>query len=510
MRRPAALFLACLLTGGGVRGQTPPAAQSSIGPVTASVVVRPSKATYYVGEEIPLELEFRGTADRDYYFTTERCGFFGRSGSEHFAVTPSEGTDDPMADFFGSIGGIGGSCASSSHPLDDTPLVMRISLNDTVRFLRPGTYKLTVSSTRLKRRSQQPVPALTSAPIELTIVPMDEAWAEGQISWASSLIGEGDVANVRHGSSILRYLGTESAARALVEHYDAITKVDSGEMTPGLIASPYRALIVQQMEARVDEGGNLDPGFLGTLTWLHVLLELPAIPANAAARRERTPVVEAEYDARWRTAFAGRPVTAAMLGAELARLQRNPTVQLRQQIAQDLEQHPAQAAEAFLALPPDLQEYFVKEETVWPYLNRPWILTPLRQVYAQWRGPLNPGGFPTGPGNPVLKRLYELVPDEGRRLILEEIRSGRARHQLRRAGDIARAGAAGTGRRAASPLRVRAEGGCKRDAWRSRHDGMADFAIWIGDVAAIRHRRPGGPDAGLPRRGRPRRLPAQT
>jgi hypothetical protein len=383
-------------------------------------MVRPSKATYFVGEEIPLDLEFRGTGDKDYYFSTETCGFFGGGlWPEHVTVAPPDGIDHPLADVLPG----GGSCLSGRHALDRTPLVIPASLNDAVRFTRPGRYRMVVTSTRLGRYSRQPAPVLTSAPVELTIVAMDEAWAEGEVSRAASLISQGG-ANVRHGAAILRYLGSEGAALALLEHYDTIAKVDAGEVAAGLISSSRRTFIVQQMEMRVDEGGSLDASFLNTLTRLRVLLELPAIPGNDAARRERTPVVQAEYDARWRAALAGRPVTAAMLGAELARLEWNPTVELRQQIAQDLEQHPAQASDGFVALPPRLQEYFVRSENIWPYLNRPWILAPLRQVYAQSHGPLSPAGFTIGPGSRILKRLFELVPDEGRRLILEEIRTG--------------------------------------------------------------------------------------
>src|ERR1700682_4724839 len=87
------------------RAQTPPAAQSSIAPVTASMVVRlaAGKTTYHVGEEIPLELEFRGKGDKDYYFSTAACGSFGRfPWTENVAATPSDGIDDPLADLFSS------------------------------------------------------------------------------------------------------------------------------------------------------------------------------------------------------------------------------------------------------------------------------------------------------------------------------------------------------------------------------------------------------------------------
>jgi hypothetical protein len=49
-------------------------------------------------------------------------------------------------------------------------------------------------------------------------------------------------------------------------------------------------------------------------------------------------------------------------------------------------------------------------------------------MYANWHGDVRQNGFP-GLGDVTLRRLTEVAPDEGRRLILEEIRSGQ--HAIR-------------------------------------------------------------------------------
>jgi hypothetical protein len=401
--------------------QAPPSAQSSTTPVTASVVVHlpAGKSTYRVGEEIPLELEFRGTGDKDYNFWTGICGFFGHALShEMVAVTPSDGIDDPQT--ASPCGGIGGSCPGSWHPLDGTPLVIQVSLNDAVRFTRPGTYRVIVTSTRLERYSSQPAPVLTSAPVDLTIVPMDEAWAAADVKTASDLVDHGGLADVTHGAALLRYLGTEAAARALVERFGAIAKVD-WSIGDALIASPHRALIVAQMEARVDAGTSLDARFLPTMAELRVLLDMPPSPGDCAARSSREKVVQAGYNARWRAALG--PATVATLGAELAQFQGNPSPDLRQEIAADLEQHPTEAAEAFVALQPSTQQILLDPTFGWAYVNRPWILPALRQTYLAWHASPMQNDFP-GVGDFALRRLYELAPDEARPLILAEIRTG--------------------------------------------------------------------------------------
>src|SRR5207237_4247053 len=128
------------------------AAQPSIVPVRASVVVRltAGTSTYHVGERIPFELEFRGVGEADYYFATGTCGPLGRFVNEDVVATPADAVEDPLADVFASLG-YAGSCLSSFHALDDAPLIVEGSLNDWVRFTRPGAYTVVVSSRRLQR-----------------------------------------------------------------------------------------------------------------------------------------------------------------------------------------------------------------------------------------------------------------------------------------------------------------------------------------------------------------------
>lgn len=431
--RPMPLARICCLTVAiAVTIPVPPAvAQSATTPVNASIAVRraANRPAYHLGEQIALRLEFRGTGDPDYYFSTAACDLFGRLGSaESVAVTPARQTDDPLEEFIASSGGIAGSCISGWHPVDGTPLVIRVTLNDRIRFNRPGTYTLVVSSTRLQRYSARTAPVLTSAPFELTIGPMDDGWAMAEVARASGLIDGGNGSDVSQGAAILRYLGTEAAALALIDRYDAIARVSSDHLVKGVISSAHRDLIIQRMEARVDEGEGLDASFLTTLTRLRVLRDLPLTAADHDRRREQTTKVQAEYDARWRAATARIPVSAVTLGAELVRLQTNPSAELRRQIAADLEQHSAEAVEAFLALPPHTQAGLLQSADIWADLDRSWMLPALRQLYAAWRGSATQNDT-SGLGDVALRRLYGMAPDEGRQLIVQEIQTGA--HRIR-------------------------------------------------------------------------------
>jgi len=402
------------------------AAQSSTPPLTASVVVRltAGTSTYHVGEHIRFELEFRGVGDADYYFGDGVCGPFGRLSSEQVVVIPSENVEDPLADVFGSSG-YAGSCLSSFHELDATPLVIVGSLTDWFRFTRPGRYAVVVSSTRLQRHSGHAAPVLTSAPVYVSITPAESGWAAAEALRGSDLLDRGDAADGKLGAAILRDLGTEAAARALLERYATGTTINADAIETALIASPYRTLIVGELAARVDRGDDLPSSFFATLARVRVLQELPRTASNAAARWRRMTVVQAEYDARWRAAIARRPITAATLVTELERLARTPPVDIQVHIARDLDQHPAEAAEAFAALSSATQTSLLVSTTNWRWLKQSWTADALRRVYSQWVSDAVVGGLPDGGvGDAALMRLSDVAPDDWRRLVLEEIRTG--------------------------------------------------------------------------------------
>jgi hypothetical protein len=389
-------------------------------PQSASLVVRllGGKTTFRVGEEIPLELEFRGRGDGDFYFSTENYDRSGRLRTEEYAVAPRNGFVDPLSDLFAD-GYIGGGIRGEQS-LDGTPFVLRVSLNDWIRFTQPGAYRVVVTSGRLHRRSNQPASSLTSDPIDITITPFDDSWAASETRAAINLIDTGGTENLKHGAALLRYLDTEAAATALLDRYDVIGRTNGWDIHAALVASSRRRFLISRMEARVDTGDALDATFISTLARLRALAEIPPAPGNANVRRDRMTAVQAEYDARWRAALAKKPATAATMGAELTRLQATADPEIRQRIADDLAQHPAEAVEGFVALSSNTQWLLLNYTATWSYLNRPWILPALRRVFANWNG----GSPGSSAGDLALTRLYELAPEEGRRLILEEIRTG--------------------------------------------------------------------------------------
>jgi hypothetical protein len=275
-------------------------------PVEASLVVSlaADRSSFYPGQLIPLEMVFRRQGDFDYYFSTETADRSGRLDIERYIVTPTAGVDDPLADYLEGVPGYVGSGLRERSPSPGGPFTMRVHLNDWVRFTEPGTYELVVTSTRLLRYSGQPATELRSNPVTLRIEAAPPGWAEKELARAEAAIETREPARVREGITLLRHLGTREAALALVRHYGvAQARFD---VFAGLVASPYRADIVQAMEAQLDTGRTLPQDYIRELAILRTLIDYPAGTLEPAARASRVADRETEYRRRWIDALMAR------------------------------------------------------------------------------------------------------------------------------------------------------------------------------------------------------------
>jgi hypothetical protein len=258
------------------------------------------------------------------------------------------------------------------------------------------------------------------APVTIMITPRDDGWAATEVPRAEHLIEDGGKDDVQHGAAILRYLDTEAAAQAVAAHYDVI-EAAGGDGFGALCGSAHLAAVLPSFEARVDRGEALDGRFLGLLATLRLLVDLPPVPGDYAVRQVRTKAIEADYDARWQAALLKQPASVARLGTELARLGQYSGPAFERATADDLAAHPAEAAAAFLEASLTRQRDLLGSST-WPLLNRPWIVPVLRAAYANWY--YTPQYAPPDVGEPALGRLFEMEPAEGRKLMLEEMRTG--------------------------------------------------------------------------------------
>ena len=214
---------------------------------------------------------------------------------ERYGVTPGGGSDDPMAELLSSVGVVG-SVLSGWHPLDGSPFALRVHLNEWVRFTKPGTYRLVVESRRLERYSREPAPLVVASPVTLHIETAQPGWVAVEVARAVAALEGRGPGTAREGAAILRHLGTKDAALALVGHYGEGGENGRLDCLAGLVASPHRAEIVEAMEARVDAGDPLLPGFLRDLALLRSLLDRPE--GSYAERFEQQKAAECDYARR--------------------------------------------------------------------------------------------------------------------------------------------------------------------------------------------------------------------
>jgi hypothetical protein len=279
--------------------------QQGVGTVTASltVTIAGGRSTFVPGELIPLELVFRREGDFDYYISAEDRDWAGRLDIEQYVVTPSEGTDDPLAEYLEGVPGITGRFRDVS-PRQGSPFTLNVHLNEWVRFTQPGSYELVVTSRRLRRHSGQPAPELRSEPVTLRIQSAPDGWYEKEFARAEAAITSGDPEQVQMGMTILRHLGTRDAALALVRHYSAAQS--RFDLFAGLVSSPYRADIVEAMEARLDTGRTLPQDYTRELAILRTLQDHPPGTIDPPERAFRVADAETEYRRRWLDALMGR------------------------------------------------------------------------------------------------------------------------------------------------------------------------------------------------------------
>lgn len=380
---------------------------------TLSVRLAAGKSTYFLGETIPLELEFRGRAAPDFYFSTasveRRPG-----GHERFVVTPEEAVEDPLNDYFSSFGFVG-SILSSWHPLDGTPLVLRAELNQWLRFTRPGAYDLSVVSRRLERYSRAPAPELTSNTVAFDVVEPPRGWARSQLARARSALSSGTGDERGRAVRELQYLNTRDAAVELVRHYGEGGDELQSDWASALMASAFRREIVSAMESRLEAGGVLPAGFIGELAKLRALLDHGAGQAHARERFEAELALRCDYTRRWIEHLDRRPsapaLAAAMTGVEAGGECASGLPDL-------LARQPVLARQAFASLPPERQAILLRFG--WPAIAGTWAVPAIEDAYRR----STPGRRFPSPGDEALRRIGALDPERGRSLAIEELRTG--------------------------------------------------------------------------------------
>ena len=366
------MFEVIVLTLGVLSGLPPTQAipRNSADPVSFTLRMSGDRTRFHPGEVIPIELEFSTAIPNRYVLDNATYDRSGRLTLDEFRITPIADVSDPVLDMFAASGGSIGGGLRGMPVLGPEPTVVKQQLNEWFRFDRPGTFRLSVRSSRVTDEAvagTRSVLSLDSNTITFEIVPFDAGWAGSTVAAAVRLLDATEpVDDRRDGCRLLRYLGTDAAADEMVARYDDGRWSCQFDYMAGLFSAPNRERVVRQMEAAVTRGDRaVSASFLQTLARLSVYLTHPEYrPAQTAETMGKLPppgelalhraLVDAEIDrhrARLLAALPGktgaaRAITLADHFASAGNRTTSPAEE---------EELRRQLAASFLELPSDRQ-----------------------------------------------------------------------------------------------------------------------------------------------------------
>lgn len=449
MKRPRSLVVAAVLTLTCIAapafaqrrdefaaGRSQAAAKNPPG-LSFLVRLKGGQTRFRQGEVIRLELSFSSSLPGTYHLDGATYDRSGRLEIDDFHLDPQGGASDPLSDYFNFRGGSVGGGLRANPVLEAKPYVVGAELNEWYRFERPGRYRLYVTSARVHRRRFGGGDALTATSnlIEFEVVPAEAAWAKQTLARAAAVLDAREPgADRRAACRTLRFLNTEGAVRELVRRFDGKDAAGGCEFEYdfGLRGTTHRALAVAEMERRlVAPEHPITTGFITVLSFLSFLQQnsAPLPPHPGPDDEEAARLWRKEYDRRLSLYEETLDVYAARLAAAVfakegpARAVSLDTLVWLRSTSPRRKNTPEEAradaaltsalVSVFAELPADTQERLL--EFQWPRVASPEMLPVLRRIYQH-----PPKGNGLLPGS-ALRRLYELAPDEGRRLIIEEM-----------------------------------------------------------------------------------------
>jgi hypothetical protein len=356
---------------------------------------------------------------------------------------------DPLRD---NLPGAGGGI-SSNPTLSEKPHTMTFDLNEWFRFDQAGKFRLYVTAPRVLKKRERNFGAgaeVTSNIVEFEILPRDDEWAEQELRAITGLLDSSDPNIDRRAvCRRLRFLNTEAAASEMIRRFGAPLDVCGYEYTVGLIGSAHRAFVVKEMERRLVAPDQPVPGgYLHTLSHIAaVSRQKERLPSRAEQPKDeqQAKVVAEAWRKQWDSSQKLQADYAERLLSDLPRKQGkaraitthtllemlwNNRFQSGQARLNDLRQAGGPNPEIIKKLAPEIIAVFddlpanIQTGLLgyrWKQLADPAMLPVIRRILND--KPANDRSYESRELRGLaIRRLYELAADEGRGLIIEEMR----------------------------------------------------------------------------------------
>ena len=350
--------------------QTPP-------DVRLVLSVRGDRSTFRIGEVIPLELAFASRAAKKYQIDKATYDRSGRLGAETWTVQPNGGFDDPLAVYYGAFNAFIGGGLRGIDVLSEKPVVIQAELNEWVRFKQPGRYRVTAASSRVSRLDapfRARTIAVTSNEVNITIMPASAEWQQGALQSALAILdGPKPSDAYRDATKVLRYLGSEAAARELARRMRGPD--EPFEFMFGLVGSPAK-------DAGLDEMQDLlvSAGFPVTNLFLRTMSVLAVTPGGSDLPAQREGL-EARFRQDLIAALGSKQGEALAISANTV---AEEAAMRSQEFPADVKRKLSEAlVNGFDHLPPRMQHNLI--EYRWRALDHDVMLPLLRKVAQRYQ-----------------------------------------------------------------------------------------------------------------------------
>jgi hypothetical protein len=266
---------------------------------------------------------------------------------------------------------------------------------------------------------------LPSNSVEFKVAPADPKWQAAELSKARRELDmeARDPAETQSAARRLRFLGSEGAAKELVQRFYSLRQPHGWELMFGLVASPYRLQILQAMRTAIgDPQHPITRDFVQTLALLEIQsaghYKLPAYDASdlearrtaLEAKRVAYQLLVDQYLDEVAAALSGKSGRARALSTEalLTTSPANPTARGRWRQMLNA---------SWDSLPVRTRNELIQHR--WNEIGGPEMLPILRRIVNE--SPNMGQEADKIERGPALRHIYESSPEEGRSLILREI-----------------------------------------------------------------------------------------
>jgi hypothetical protein len=375
------------------------------------------------GELITLTAEYSASGQQRYLINNRSYDRSGRlDGYEIWCIEPQNGTD-PLEDYHDSQFGLSGGGLFNEDNLGAKPFVIDLELNEW-ESLPPGSYRLSIIGTRVKDATKEgerhsidtgiPLPSNT---VEFTVGKADAEWQADQLRQAVRTLDSPDSGKeaMTHAARVLRFLGSEGAARELARHYWSEEQTVGWDLMLGLWGSPHRSIVLNALRAAIDDPDHpVTQYFVDTLVTLEAQSEptkrFPQV--GTMSTKDFSRAMDANLNEHQRRAKEYMAQVGKALGAKRGMAATLTASELLQAKTEDTREGRARLRHALIAgwetLPTEKRNEIIAN--AWDRVAGPEWLPVLENIVA------------AGPGRTAaLRRMIEMFPDRGREAAIAEM-----------------------------------------------------------------------------------------